>query len=121
MLRVVDFKPDSVSTRDEGSVLFPWKAKYGSLNGFGSVHGGSLSTLADIFTKIHARAAAPGHEVASISLEISFLSAIFEGKDCTCVTRIAHDAPHTLHTEFSFEDDVSGEVYARGSHAVSIE
>ncbi|KPI89383.1 hypothetical protein ABL78_1509 [Leptomonas seymouri] len=119
LLNVVFFSPDRVQERPEGTLVFPWEPKRGSHNGFKSVHGGALSTLADAFTKIHVRAYAPDKPVKSISFEISFLSAIFEDKKCNCVTRLVHQSNDIIFTDFSFEDENSGEVYARGTHVLS--
>jgi uncharacterized protein (TIGR00369 family) len=119
LLRTVCFSPDRIQERPEGTLVFPWDPTRGSHNGFKSVHGGALSTLADAFTKIHVRAFEPTKAVASVSFEISFLSAVFEDKRCSCVTRLVHQSNDIVFTDFSFEDMDSGEVYARGTHVLS--
>lgn len=119
LLSTVLFTPSSIRERPEGSLVFPWEPKRGSHNGFKSVHGGALSTLADAFTKIHARAYAPASAVKSISFEISFLSAVFEDRKCSCVTRLVQQVNDIVFTDFSFEDENTGEVYARGTHVLS--
>lgn len=119
LLRTVLFSPDKIQERPEGTLVFPWEPTRGSHNGFKSVHGGSLSTLADAFTKMHAQAYAPKAAVNSVSFEISFLSAVFEDKKCSCVTRLVNQANNIVFTDFSFEDTNTGEVYARGTHVLS--
>lgn len=120
LLNTVLFKPETVRERTDGTLVFPWQATKGSLNGFKSVHGGALSTLADVFTKIHAKASSPDSKVNSVSFEISFLSAVFEEKSCTCVTRLANQTDSMVFTDFSFQDETTGEVYARGTHVVAL-
>lgn len=119
LLGTVLFTPERIQQRPEGTLVFPWEPKRGSHNGFKSVHGGALSSLADIFTKIHTRAYAPDAAVRSVSFEISFLSAVFENKKCTCVTRLVQQADNIVFTDFSFEDENTGEVYARGTHVLA--
>lgn len=119
LLSTVLFQPEAIQMRTEGTMVFPWMAKRGSHNGFKSVHGGALSTLADAFTKIHARAVTPEQPIRSVSFEISFLSAVFSEKKCNCITRIVNRTENIVFTDFSFEDADSGEVYARGTHVLS--
>ncbi|KAK7202320.1 Thioesterase superfamily [Novymonas esmeraldas] len=119
LLNIVLFSPDRIQARPEGSLVFPWEAKRGSHNGFKSVHGGALSSLADAFTKIHAGARLPQASVRSVSFEISFLSAVFEDKKCSCVTRLVQQVDNIVYADFSFEDESSGEVYARGTHVLA--
>lgn len=121
LLNAVAFKPESVTEKQDGTLIFPWQATKGSLNGFKSVHGGALSTLADVFTKIHAKASSPESKVSSVSFEISFLSAVFQDKSCICVTRLTNKADNIVFTDFSFEDETTGEIYARGTHVVSLQ
>lgn len=121
LLSTVLFKPESVKERPDGTLAFPWQATKGSLNGFKSVHGGALSTLADAFTKVHAKASSPESKVNSISFEISFLSAVFQEKSCACVTRLVSRTDNIVFTDFAFEDEATGEVYARGTHVVSLQ
>lgn len=119
LLSTVHFSPDRIQERPEGTLIFPWEPTRGSHNGFKSVHGGALSTLADAFTKIHARAYVNHKPITSVSFEISFLSAVFKDKKCCCVTRLVHQAHDVVFTDFSFEDENTGEVYARGTHVLS--
>lgn len=119
LLNAVRFTPSRIQERPEGTLVFPWEPTRDSHNGFKSVHGGALSTLADAFTKIHARAYVATKPVRSVSFEISFLSAVFEDKKCSCVTRLVHQSNDVVFTDFSFEDEDSGEVYARGTHVLS--
>ncbi|KAG5490855.1 hypothetical protein JKF63_00977 [Porcisia hertigi] len=119
MLSTVFFSPERIQVRPGGTLVFPWEAKRGCHNGFKSVHGGALSTLADAFTKIHVRAHLPQTHVESVSFQISFLSAVFEDKKCICVTRLLHQRGSVVFTDFSFEDESNGEVYARGTHVLA--
>ncbi|AYU84119.1 hypothetical protein, conserved [Leishmania donovani] len=119
LLSTVLFSPERIQERREGTLVFPWKAKRGSHNSVNSVHGGALSSLADAFTKIHVRAHLPQTCVESVSLEISFLSAVFEDKKCNCMTRLVRQEGNIVFTDFSFEAESSGEVYARGTHVLS--
>ncbi|EPY29619.1 hypothetical protein STCU_04402 [Strigomonas culicis] len=120
-LEIVAFRPDSVKERPGDMLAFPWHGNEGSLNGFKSVHGGTLSTLGDIFTQIHVKSASPQASIRSLSFEISFLSAVFAGKQCTCITRVVSERDNVVFTDFSFEDEASGELYARGTHVFSIQ
>ncbi|CAD2213315.1 hypothetical protein AGDE_02114 [Angomonas deanei] len=120
LLNIVKFTPESIKEPTPGVLAFPWSGTEGSLNGFKSVHGGSLSTLGDVFTKIHVKAALPESKVQSVSFEISFLSAVFAGKDCTCFTRLVSKQGNLVFTDFSFEDETSGEIHARGTHVLSV-
>ncbi|CCW70097.1 unnamed protein product [Phytomonas sp. Hart1] len=119
LLKTVGFKSECIRELSEGSLVFPWTSNKESLNAFGTVHGGVLSTLADVFTRIHLKAAVPQLHVTSISLEISFLSPVFEDKECVCVTRLVGKRDNTVFTNFSLEDG-SGAIYARGSHILSL-
>nr|CCC93923.1 conserved hypothetical protein [Trypanosoma congolense IL3000] len=120
VMRTVDFQPTNVSARDNGAMGFPWKANRGALNGFNSAHGGALAILADAFTRIHMNAANPGAEVSSVSFEISYLNAVQEGEECTCVTRLVSDSKTGLHhMEYSFEDKKGKKVFSRGIHVLS--
>ncbi|CCW63201.1 unnamed protein product [Phytomonas sp. EM1] len=119
VLRTVEFKPESIYEVSDGTLAFPWRSKQGSLNAFGTVHGGALSTLADVFTRIHLKAAVPQLNAATISFEISFLSPVFEEKECVCVTRLVGKRDSTVFTDFSLEDG-NGSIYARGTHTLSL-
>ncbi|CBZ26544.1 conserved hypothetical protein [Leishmania mexicana MHOM/GT/2001/U1103] len=119
LLSTVLFSPERIQERPEGTLVFPWEAKRGSHNSIKSVHGGALSSLADAFTKIHVRAHLPQMCVESVSLEISFLSAVFEDKKCNCMTRLVRQEGTIVFTDFSLEDENSGEVYARGTHVLT--
>ncbi|GET93792.1 hypothetical protein, conserved [Leishmania tarentolae] len=116
LLRTVLFSPERIQERPEGTLVFPWEAKRASNNSVKSVHGGALSSLADCFTKIHVRAHLPQTCVESVSLEINFLSAVFEDKKCSCMTRFVRQEGTIVITDFSFEDESTAEVYARGTH-----
>ncbi|KPA81890.1 hypothetical protein ABB37_04137 [Leptomonas pyrrhocoris] len=119
LLSTVLFSPDLIRERPEGTLVFPWRPEQGCRNGFKSVHGGAISTLADAFTKMHVRAYLPDKPVKSVSFDISFLSAVFENTKCSCVTRLVHQSNDIVFTDFSFEDEDSGAVYARGTHVLS--
>lgn len=119
LLKDVLFKPDSISAPPAANQLnFPWKATKASLNGFNSVHGGALSTLATTFTRIHAQAlgvfpSAP----LSTSFDIRFLSAVSEGAVCQCLTSVggaSHDSG-LVSIQFSFVDGDS-RILANGSN-----
>ncbi|KAG5489117.1 hypothetical protein JIQ42_00740 [Leishmania sp. Namibia] len=119
LLCTVRFSPERIQERPDRALVFPWEAKRGSHNGIKSVHGGALSSLADTFTKIHVRAHRPQACVKSVSFEISFLCAVHEDRRCNCVTRLVHQEDKVVFTDFSFEDESSGEVYARGTHVLA--
>ncbi|KEG14271.1 hypothetical protein DQ04_00541030 [Trypanosoma grayi] len=120
VMKTVEFLPEKVATREDGTLSFPWTARYGALNGFKSTHGGALATLADAFTRVHLGAAAPGSSLSSVSFEISYLAAIGENVECACVTRlVSRDAGSLAFMDYSFEDEKSGQVFARGTHVLS--
>lgn len=136
LLRAVGFDPNAVQQKPCGSVSFPWTAAQPSMNGFRSVHGGSLSTLAESFTKIHIHAAAeemfcgPTTEKTNVDLmgvsvnfEIRFLSAVTENEKCTCLTRINQVLPkeRLVFTDFSFVNEKNKEVMAVGTHILSLQ
>eukprot|EP00796_Vickermania_ingenoplastis_P006621 gene6621-4741_t len=52
ILKAVHFDPCRVSAVG-ASLIFPWTATRASLNGFNSVHGGTMATLAESFTRMH--------------------------------------------------------------------
>lgn len=120
MMNAVGFTPESIKEEPQGTLGFVWTAQKRALNGFKSVHGGALSTLADAFTKIHTKAAFPDRAVCSQNFEISFLSALFENKQCICVTRLVSATGESVFVDFSFQDESSGEIYARGTHVLAI-
>jgi len=121
LLKDVLFKPDSISAPPSAAnqLNFPWKATKASLNGFNSVHGGALSTLASTFTRIHAQALGvfPSSTPLSTSFDIRFLSAVSEGEVCQCLTSVSgtsHDSG-LVSIQFSFVDGDS-RVLANGSN-----
>ncbi|KAG5464537.1 hypothetical protein LSCM1_00727 [Leishmania martiniquensis] len=120
LLSTVRFSPERIKERPDEALVFPWEAKRGSHNGIKSVHGGALSSLADVFTRIHVCARRPQACVESVSFEISFLSVVHEDKRCNCVTHLARQEKGIVFTDFAFEDESSGEVYARGSHILAV-
>ncbi|ORC85517.1 uncharacterized protein TM35_000341290 [Trypanosoma theileri] len=120
IMNTVEFHPDSISEGKNGVLSFPWVSRRGVLNGFKSTHGGALATLADIFTRLHLAAAAPESVLSSVSFEISYLAAVAENVECNCVTRLVNqDAGALVYMDYSFEDKITGQVFARGSHVLS--
>lgn len=136
LLRAVGFDPGTIQQKPCGAVLFPWTAAQPCMNGFRSVHGGSLSTLAESFTKIHMRAAAEemfclssgatnggGVIGTSVNFEIRFLSAVAENEKCTCLTRINQVLPQErlVFADFTFISEKSKEIMAVGTHILSVQ
>ncbi|RNF09591.1 hypothetical protein TraAM80_02073 [Trypanosoma rangeli] len=120
VMKTVEFAPDKVIEKKDGVLSFPWTVRYGALNGFKSAHGGALSTLADAFTRVHLSAVTTSEKLNSVSFEISFLNAIAENTECICLTRLVSlDVGNLAFMDFSFEDEKSGQVFARGTHVLS--
>ncbi|PWV07332.1 putative Thioesterase superfamily [Trypanosoma cruzi] len=119
VMKTVEFAPDKIVERKEGMLSFPWSARRGAVNAVKSAHGGALSTLADAFTRVHLGAVTTSAKLTSVSFEISFLSAIVENTECTCLTRLVSlDVGNLAFMDFSFEDEMSGQVFARGTHVL---
>lgn len=162
LLRAVQFDPEKIvisesensvfpSRGNEGerkcyypnnSISFPWISAKPCMNGFQSVHGGSLCTLAETFSRMHVRGASiaaskakelneasssSGVEAPSSSLpitvclfpihfDIRFLSATGENETCLCKSRIRPGREHEIiSVDFSFVNERCEDVVAVGT------
>lgn len=127
-------------------ISFPWISAKPCLNGFHSVHGGTLCTLAETFSKIHLQAAvvasmrsqtaqqlASPSEVQStlfslssssccfpspIHFDIRFLSATGENQKCRCSSYI-RPGKEIFSVDFTFTTEFNNEVMAVGTQMLS--
>lgn len=122
MLKAVAFDASKITVDGEACVNFPWVARRDCLNGFQTVHGGALSTLAEVFTKIHTQAAVPCTP-SSMHFEIRFLSAVGEDQEVVCQSRVRSllTPQRLVFTDFKFISSKTRDVLALGSHVISTE
>lgn len=128
LLEAVKFSPDRIGATSIDVASFPWTATTRSLNGFHSVHGGCLATLADAFTKIHVAAktsqelASSFHPVSTVHFDIRFLSALSEGEKCICCSTISHLSrkDNVAFADFTFISEKNGELMAMGTHIIKV-
>lgn len=156
LLRAVQFDPEKIMMNEEEnciitnranvgehicpytstSISFPWISACPCMNGFRSVHGGSLCTLAETFSKIHVLAAVmaagksmnrkddnspPSSTCRSTCLlplhfDIRFLSATGENQKCFFRSRIrSGKEEEIISLDFSFMNEESNSVMAVGT------
>ena len=125
LIRAVEFKAEGIQEIETAfglpmtpdvALTFPFHVTEMACNGVGSCHGGVLSSLADVFTTVHLWGLEPGRKHVSVNLELDFMCAALTNTRVQCNTVVMRRGKKLAFTSFSFVDERTGQLLAKGSH-----